>query len=114
MLCCNRADVLPGVTRASILELAASLGTLEVLEAPITLQAVQQAATDGDLLEVFGAGTAAVISPVNLIKYAREDGSVGEVRVPTGDGVGAVAQQLWTAITDIQYGRTPHAWSVKL
>ena len=48
------------------------------------------------LLEAFVAGTAAVINPVSGILYMGED-----VIVPTGEGVGPVAQKLWGEIVII-------------
>ncbi|CAN0366847.1 unnamed protein product, partial [Scytosiphon promiscuus] len=34
--------------------------------------------------------------------------------VPSGDSIGALAKRFWGALTDIQYGRVEHPWSVKL
>jgi branched-chain amino acid aminotransferase len=111
----NRHDVLPGVTRASILELAENWADIDVIEADIALQDIALAAEQGNLLEVFGAGTAAVIAPVNSIKYSdAASGTVKTITVPTGSDIGPVAKRLWTAITDIQTGAVEHEWSVKL
>ena len=62
-------------------------------------------------MEVFGCGTAAIISPVSSILY---DGR--EIKVPTGDKTaGPIGKLLWQTIMDIQYGRIPHhPWSVVL
>ena len=61
-------DILPGVTRRSILDLAradpASVGVDVVSERVFTMPEVVAASRDGRLLEVFGAGTAAVVCPV--------------------------------------------------
>jgi branched-chain amino acid aminotransferase len=59
------------------------------------------------LLEAFGAGTAAVVSPVKGILYEGE-----EIHIPTGDKAGPLALRLWKALGDIQYGRIEHPWSV--
>ena len=62
------------------------------------------------MLEVFGCGTAAIVSPVNSILYKGK-----EIHVPTGDTAGAVTKTLWQTIVDIQYGRVKnHPWSVIL
>ncbi|CBN77949.1 C-terminal fragment branched chain amino acid aminotransferase BACT3 [Ectocarpus siliculosus] len=61
------------------------------------------------LLEVFGTGTAAVISPVNGIKYREHD-----IEVPSGDCIGPLAKRFWETLTDIQYGRVEHPWSVQI
>ncbi|KAG5184538.1 branched-chain-amino-acid aminotransferase [Tribonema minus] len=110
----TRADVLPGVTRASILELAESMDGVDVKEACLSLQDVAKASAEGRLMEIFGAGTAAVVAPVNSIKYADESGTVKTVNVPSGGDAGPTAKKLWATITDIQYGRVDHPWSVKL
>ena len=59
--------------------------------------------------EVFGCGTAVVVSPVNGVYYKGQ-----EYAVPVDESVGAgkLAKRMWKSITDIQYGRTPHEWSV--
>jgi len=108
----TRGDILPGVTRRSILELARDRAkadpSLSVSERWLTMREVAAAGRKGDLLEAFGAGTAVVIAPVKGIMYDGE-----EVKLPTGEEIGPVAKQMWAAITDIQYGRTPHpSWSV--
>jgi len=108
----TRGDILPGVTRRSILELAREWvkedPSLTVSERWLTMREVVAAGRKGDLLEAFGAGTAVVIAPVKGIMYDGE-----EVKLPTGEEIGPVAKQMWTAVTDIQYGRAPHpSWSV--
>ena len=60
---------------------------MRVAERPITITEVLTAARNGLLREVFGAGTAAVISPVSELSYKGEtiivnDGEVGPA-VPT-------------------------------
>jgi branched-chain amino acid aminotransferase len=60
----------------------------------------------GRLQEIFGCGTAAVISPVGELKY-------GDQVIEVTDGkVGPLAQKFYQTITDIQYGRTddPMTW----
>ena len=55
--------VLPGVTRRSIIELCKDWG-YEVVEGKLAIADIMQAGRDGKLEEVFGTGTAAVVSPV--------------------------------------------------
>jgi len=113
----DRGDILPGVTRRSILDLARNWAAthpehkdLEVNERWITMGEVKQASDEGRLLEAFGAGTAVVIAPVKGIAYNGE-----EISIPTGEKAGPLAQSVWTALTDIQYGRSAHeSWSVKV
>lgn len=70
---------------------------------------VAEAADDNRLLEVFGAGTAAVVSPVSAIQYHGRD-----IPVPTSGTT--LTQRIWDEITGIQYGKRPgpDGWSVKL
>jgi branched-chain amino acid aminotransferase len=100
-------SILPGITRDSVLTLGRQWG-LKVTERKITIDEVFEAQDKGTLQEVFGTGTAAVISPVGELKY-------GEKRITIGDGlVGPLAHKLFDAIMDIQYGRSedPHGWIV--
>lgn len=107
----TRGDILPGVTRRSILELARGWKEkgeeMDVSERWLTMGEVVQAQKEGRLLEAFGAGTAAVISPVRAIEYRNQ-----EIVIPTGDSIGPVAQRFWTSLSDIYYGKVKHPWSV--
>ncbi len=60
--------ILKGITRKSVIELFRSKG-YKVTERPITIDEVCEAYDKGILEEVFGTGTAAVISEVALIQY---------------------------------------------
>ena len=100
-------SILPGITRKSVIELAKHWNE-KVSERKISIDELTQAHSDGRLKEVFGAGTAAVISPVGQIKY-------GDQIITINDNqTGPVAQKYYDAITDIQYGRAedPMGWIV--
>lgn len=99
--------ILPGVTRMSLLDLGKTWGTHKVVERTITMQDVQKAVKDGRLKEIFGAGTACVVCPVNRILFLKED-----ILIPTMDTGAEVANRFYKELTDIQYGRTEHEWSV--
>ena len=66
--------------------------------------------TFDDLLEVFGTGTAAVISPVGIL--TSEDKEI----IINQNKIGPVATDLYKQITDIQYGLKPdaHNWLLKI
>mmetsp|Transcript_39346 Transcript_39346/g.95220 ORF Transcript_39346/g.95220 Transcript_39346/m.95220 type:complete len:157 (+) Transcript_39346:722-1192(+) len=102
----TRGDILPGVTRDSILHLVKTWGDIDVSERFPTMPEIQEAANDGRLVEAFGAGTAAVVTPISCIKYNGED-----IEIPA---VGSVTQRVWDEITGIQYGKIegPEGWSV--
>jgi branched-chain amino acid aminotransferase len=72
----------------------------------ISIDELIEAHGAGKLTEIFGSGTAAVISPVGEIKYGDRVYTVGEGRV------GLLAQKFYAALTDIQYGRAadPMGW----
>jgi branched-chain amino acid aminotransferase len=98
-------SILPGITRDSVLKLARQWN-LPAVERKITIDEVMAAHEAGTLNEIFGSGTAAVISPVGQLQY--ED----RVIVVREGTVGPIAQKLYDAITDIQYGRSgdPMGW----
>jgi len=103
----SRGDILPGVTRDSVLGLARGWGEFEVNERELSMKEVLEAAEEGRLLEVFGCGTAAVVAPVKQIGYLGK-----EIHIPTGEDIGPVAERLWNAITAIQYGKVDHPWGM--
>ncbi|HSF06311.1 MAG TPA: branched-chain amino acid aminotransferase [Methylomirabilota bacterium] len=101
--------ILAGVTRDSVLTLLREW-KVPVAERPITIDEVVQAAHAGTLREVFGTGTAAVISPVGELAYK------GERIVVHGGRIGELTQKLYDTIVGVQYGTAPdiHGWTVKV
>ena len=97
--------ILPGVTRRSILELTAGWPDLTVSERRITMGEVMAAVSEGRLLEMFGSGTAAVVSPVGGLHYQGQ-----LVALPTPED--GLAVQIMAAMSDIYYGRAPHPWAI--
>ena len=98
-------SILPGITRDSVIALAKHW-QMRISERQISIDELMNARESGNLDEIFGSGTAAVISPVGEIKY-------GDRVVSVGDGkVGPIAQKFYDAITDIQYGQAddPLGW----
>jgi len=98
--------ILPGVTRDSVLQLARDMKKFKVSEKILTIDELCLASNEGRIIEAFGAGTAAVISPVKGIDYQGK-----YYAFPTGDKVGELAQTLWNKLTSIQYGEiASHPW----
>lgn len=93
-------SILPGITRDSVLALCRSWGW-KASERKISIDEVMEAHHSGKLQEIFGSGTAAVISPVGELKYGDEIISV------TDGKVGPIAMKLYQSLTDIQYGKAP-------
>ena len=99
--------ILPGVTRDSALTLMREWG-LRVSERQVSIEEVVTAAERGQLQEVWGTGTAAVISPVGELAYK------GRRIVINGGRIGELTQRLYDAIVAIQYATAPdtHGWTV--
>jgi len=90
-------SILPGITRDSVLTLARASG-IPVEERPVTVDEVMAAQQNGSLTEVFGTGTAAVVSPVSHMRYHGRDWQIGY-----GD-MGPVARAMYDNLTGLQYG----------
>jgi len=97
--------VLPGITRSSLLGLARSWNEFKVTERTVTMKELVKAVHEGRMLEMFGSGTACVVSPVNMVHYQGED-----LHIPTMDEGAPLASRFYKELTDIQYGRVPHEW----
>jgi branched-chain amino acid aminotransferase len=91
-------SILSGITRKSAIELCKSWG-MKVSEKRITIQEVAEAYDNGKLEEVFGTGTAAVISPVGRLKWQ------DKVMIINDNKIGEVSQKLYDTMTGIQYGK---------
>jgi branched-chain amino acid aminotransferase len=97
--------LLAGVTRDSLLSLAADLGyTAE--QRLLSTEEWREGATSGEISEVFACGTAAVITPVGQVKSAHASWSMGD-----GEP-GPVTMRLRQTLLDIQHGNAPdvHGW----
>jgi len=90
-------SILPGITRDSTIKILKSWD-IPIVEKQISIQEVMQAGSDGSLKEMFGTGTAAVISPVGSIHYKESNAIINN------GNVGELSQKLFDEITAIQYG----------
>ncbi|MER6947061.1 branched-chain amino acid aminotransferase [Nonomuraea sp. NPDC000554] len=101
--------LLPGITRDSILSMAADLG-LEAEERLISTDEWQAASESGELTEVFACGTAAVVTPVGSVKGADRAWTIA-------DGApGPVTMRIREELVGIQYGtrEDKHGWVHKV
>ncbi|KAL4740176.1 aminotransferase [Aspergillus similis] len=106
--------ILEGVTRDSVLALARERLVpkgWQVSERKIRMAEVAEAADEGRLLEVFGAGTAAIVSPVRTISYR---GKLVNCGLKESEEAGEIASQMKNWIEGIQYGDEEHPWSYVL
>ena len=91
-------SILPGITRDSILTVCRDWG-YEVEERRISVDELVEAAKNGTLEEVWGTGTAAVVSPVNKLRYEDDVMLIGD------GGIGELTQKLYDELTGIQWGK---------
>ena len=102
-------SILPGITRNSVIEVCKHWG-LAVEERRISVDELLEAQRSGKLEEVFGSGTAAVISPVGKLRYKDEVMTIGD------GNIGEISQKLDDTITGIQWGKIddPFGWRTTL
>ena len=105
----DTGSILPGVTRASCIQLLRNLG-YTVEERKLSLAEVEEVYKNGKLDEAFGTGTAAVVSPMGLL-----DTEDMQMVINNGE-IGKVAQTLYDTLTGIQWGKLPDdfGWTVKV
>jgi branched-chain amino acid aminotransferase len=98
-------SILPGITRRSAIELCQMWG-YEVSERRIAADELFAAAKDGSLEEIWGTGTAAVVSPVGQLRKG------DEVATIAGGGIGELTRRLYETLTGIQTGKIdgPDGW----
>jgi branched-chain amino acid aminotransferase len=101
--------ILPGITRNSVLQLAASW-KVKVTERRLSMEEILSAINTGALKEAFASGTAAVVSPVGWIYYRNKEYAVA------GGKIGALTNRLYSEILQIQYGtkNDSFGWRFKL
>jgi len=102
--------ILEGVTRDSVLGLARERLEAQgwnVEERKFTMKELADAADEGRMMEVFGAGTAAIVSPVRRISWR---GRIVDCGLSEDVEAGPIAQQMKDWMEAIQYGDEDHSW----
>jgi branched-chain amino acid aminotransferase len=101
--------ILHGITRDSIITLLEDRG-IKVEQRKVSLSEVRQGVNSGEIVEVFACGTAAVVTPVGVLKSEHEEIVIG------GNEPGELTVSIRQELTGIQYGRVAdrHNWLVKL
>ncbi|KEK17132.1 branched-chain amino acid aminotransferase [Bacillus manliponensis] len=102
-------SILGGVTRDSVVELLQHWG-VPVREEKISIAEVYEAYQKGELEEVFGTGTAAVIAPVGELSWNGEKITINNFEI------GELSQKIYDAMTAIQNGKEtdPFGWTVEV
>jgi len=102
-------SILPGITRDSVIRICKDWG-FEVEERKISVDELLEAQQNGKLEEVFGTGTAAVISPVGKLRYKDDVMTIGD------GNTGELSHKLYETVTGIQLGRLEdkYGWRVKI
>ncbi len=100
--------ILDGVTRRSIIQLAEDHG-IEVQVRPITVTEIKEASKNGSLKEIFGAGTAVVISPISAFEHAEELFELPNIE-------NSYADTLKDKMLSIQHNMAEdkHGWTVQI
>ncbi len=98
-------SILPGITRMSVLEILRDWG-YNVNERQISIDEIMEAHNNGTLVELFGTGTAAIISSISKLKYKDTEIHFSD------EHPGELGTKLYKELTDIQYGRKDdvHNW----
>ena len=91
--------ILPGITRMTILQMMSELGEFKVRERPFKIQEIIEAAEEDRLKEVFGCGTAVLVSPISEIMY--KDKTI-QVPIDEEKGAGPLTQRVLKMLNDFQ------------
>lgn len=104
-----QGSILAGITRDSVIKLLRDWGQ-KVSERDVAMEEVLAAERAGTLREIFGTGTAAVISPVGELGWGE-----GRILIDSGKD-GGIAKRLYDTITALQYGQQPdpYGWIVEV
>ncbi|XP_028134514.2 branched-chain-amino-acid aminotransferase, cytosolic isoform X4 [Diabrotica virgifera virgifera] len=101
--------ILPGVTRDSCLALGQQWKEFRVEERMLTMRELIALQKQGRLLEMFGAGTACIISPVASIEFLGET-----IPIPTMQQDVPIYRKLRDYLSAIQYGHIEHPWAMPI
>ncbi|CAD6221615.1 GSCOCG00011623001-RA-CDS [Cotesia congregata] len=102
--------ILPGITRMSILNLAHEWNQFKVIERIITMEEVCRLTSEKRILEMFGAGTACVVSPISNIHFLNQF-----LHIPTMEQPSPLYDMILKSLLNIQYGYVPnHPWIIKV
>ena len=101
-------SILDGITRKSIIKLAKD-SKIDTEERIITVDELMNAQNKGELMEIFGTGTAVVILPIKTFGYQKNDFNLPDLKNPW-------SLMLKKKLNDIQYDRSAEYenWKLKI
>ena len=101
-------SILDGITRKSIIKLAKD-SKIDIEERIITVDELMNAQNKGELMEIFGTGTAVVILPIKTFGYQKNDFNLPDLKDPW-------SLMLKKKLNDIQYDRSAEYenWKLKI
>ena len=103
-----RGTILPGITRASIVDIVGEWGDIQVSQRRISLGEVLRASRSGKLKEIFACGTASVVQPVGcLVRHNGEE-------FKPEHSFGPLTGKIYKHLVRIQHGVIHHPWSHKI
>ena len=104
----NNDRILDGVTRKSVIQLAKDNG-IDIEVRRVSVAEIKGAARKGELKEIFGSGTAAVINPILGFEHDDENFELPKVEK-------SYATFFKDKLTAIQYNKAddPYGWRVKV
>ncbi|KAF5300506.1 hypothetical protein FQA39_LY02305 [Lamprigera yunnana] len=101
--------ILPGITRQSIIELVMEWGGIELQQRSITMGELIYLQKENRLLELFGSGTACIVSPISSIEYLNST-----ISIPTIEHSKPLYQAIRDQLAAIQYGHIEHPWAMPI
>ena len=104
----NNDRILDGVTRKSIIQIAKD-NNISVEVRRVSVKEIKDAARNNELKEIFGAGTAAVVSPISGFEHQKEKFELPKLE-------NSYASMLKEKLLSIQYNLSndPHNWRHKI
>lgn len=101
----SNGTILPGVTRDSILKITRKWNEFKVSERSINMTEFLESHAENRIVEMFGAGTAAIVSPIKCLNFHGKDYEIPLNPMEPEKQAGPLAERLFKFITQIQVTR---------
>ncbi|VDM95833.1 unnamed protein product [Thelazia callipaeda] len=108
--------ILPGITRDSVLHMVKQMNRIKVSERYVSMAEIKRSIKENRMYEMFGTGTACVVSPIGHITYKNSiTGNFEELIIPTIIHKPNLMEKIYKTVVDIQYGTTEMPeWTVEI